>query len=212
MKNFPFFEFSTALRSLKVSAYVAYMKPWLRKRLALLMVVAACPVSIYAQDAEQTPQSTDVRRDLAALREAVIQQTRQIDALTAEVARLNRIISGPRSTTRAVPTSTLPAPRALPSTTETPEAGVTNPQESPVAEAASGPEHEIQKGESLSSIAKKYGTSVDVLARLNHITDPRKIFAGQRLKLPPAAVASPAASPAVPVAPAAASPAPSGTP
>lgn len=206
MKIFHCFPFSTALRFLMVSAYVACMKPWLRKRLAFLTILTAFPVSVYAQDAAQTAQDSDVRRDLAALREAVIQQTRQIDALTAEVARLNRVISGSKSTASAPPAA-LPAPRALPSAVQTQEAGVTNPQESPVAEISSGPEHEIQKGESLSSIAKKYGTSVDVLTKLNHISDPRKIFAGQKLKLPPATSASPAAA-----SPAAATPPSSATP
>ncbi|HEY5753210.1 MAG TPA: LysM peptidoglycan-binding domain-containing protein [Chthoniobacterales bacterium] len=207
MKIFLFLRSSTALRFLPVSAYVACMKPWLPKRLAFLVILAACPVSIYAQDAAQTPPNSDVRRDLAALREAVIQQTRQIDALTAEVARLNRIVSGSKSTASSAPTATLPAPKALPATAQAQEAGVTNPQESPVAETPTGPEHEIQKGESLSSIAKKYGTTVDVLAKLNHISDPRKILAGQKLKLPPTAVATPAAA-----SPAAVSPLPSATP
>lgn len=190
-----------------LSAYVACMKSWHLQRLVFLVVVAVCPVLVCAQDDDKAAQNSDVRRDLAALREAVIQQTRQIDALTAEVARLNRVIAGSKSTASSAPTATLPAPKALSASTPVQEVGVSDPQESPVAEAASGPEHEVQKGESLSSIAKKYGTTIDALAKLNHITDPRKLLAGQKLKLPPAAVATPAAA-----SPAAVSPAPSAAP
>jgi LysM repeat protein len=42
----------------------------------------------------------------------------------------------------------------------------------------------IKKGDSLSVIAKKYGVSLAGLMALNQITDPDKIFEGQRLKLP----------------------------
>ncbi len=43
--------------------------------------------------------------------------------------------------------------------------------------------HTVQKGESLFSIAKKYGTSPDQLMALNGIRDPRKVKVGQKLKI-----------------------------
>ncbi len=42
----------------------------------------------------------------------------------------------------------------------------------------------VQRGDSLSGIAKKFGVSAAVLAGFNNITDPDKIQAGQKLKLP----------------------------
>lgn len=42
----------------------------------------------------------------------------------------------------------------------------------------------IKYGDTLTSIAKKFGTSVDELVKLNHISDPNKINAGSSLKIP----------------------------
>ncbi|MFB3785389.1 MAG: LysM peptidoglycan-binding domain-containing protein [bacterium] len=48
----------------------------------------------------------------------------------------------------------------------------------------SGNTHTIQKGETLSTIATKYGVRVQDLQTLNGIQDPSKIRLGQRLKIP----------------------------
>lgn len=42
----------------------------------------------------------------------------------------------------------------------------------------------IRKGDTLSSIAARYGTTAARLSRLNNITDPRKLQIGQKIKLP----------------------------
>ena len=42
----------------------------------------------------------------------------------------------------------------------------------------------IQPGDTLSGIAQRYGTTVSVLAQLNGISDPDKIYAGNTLKVP----------------------------
>jgi murein DD-endopeptidase MepM/ murein hydrolase activator NlpD len=44
--------------------------------------------------------------------------------------------------------------------------------------------HIIQSGETLTTIAELYGTTVEVLQQLNNISDPTLIFAGQELILP----------------------------
>ena len=44
----------------------------------------------------------------------------------------------------------------------------------------------IQRGDTLSALAKKYNTTVGELARLNNIKDPNKIYAGRTLTLPDA--------------------------
>jgi GH25 family lysozyme M1 (1,4-beta-N-acetylmuramidase) len=41
--------------------------------------------------------------------------------------------------------------------------------------------HKVQSGDNLSSIAHKYGVSVDSIVVLNHIADPNKIYVGQKL-------------------------------
>lgn len=44
--------------------------------------------------------------------------------------------------------------------------------------------YKIVAGDNLSSIAKKYGTTVDALVSLNKIADANKIYAGQIIKIP----------------------------
>lgn len=44
--------------------------------------------------------------------------------------------------------------------------------------------HVIQKGETLYSIAQRYGTTVEKLRRVNRISDPAKIKTGQRILVP----------------------------
>ncbi len=51
------------------------------------------------------------------------------------------------------------------------------------APAAAGT-YTVRRGETLSGIASRHGTSVRVLARANHLSDPNLIVAGQRLRIP----------------------------
>jgi len=44
--------------------------------------------------------------------------------------------------------------------------------------------HVVQRGETLSSIARHYGTCVQKIAAANHLTNPNYIWAGQRLAIP----------------------------
>lgn len=44
--------------------------------------------------------------------------------------------------------------------------------------------HFVRPGETLSSIAKRFGTTVDALVKENHITNPNHIKVGQRLEVP----------------------------
>ena len=44
--------------------------------------------------------------------------------------------------------------------------------------------HVVQRGETLYSIAREYGVSMWNIARANGITNPSKIYAGQRLVIP----------------------------
>jgi murein DD-endopeptidase MepM/ murein hydrolase activator NlpD len=46
-------------------------------------------------------------------------------------------------------------------------------------------EHVIQKGETIYSIARFYGVAVQDILDLNGITDPGKVQAGRRIKIPP---------------------------
>jgi len=56
--------------------------------------------------------------------------------------------------------------------------------------------HVVQRGQTLSSIAARYGTSVAALARVNRINDPNLIVEGTKLRVPRGAGGSPAHAPA----------------
>jgi LysM repeat protein len=42
----------------------------------------------------------------------------------------------------------------------------------------------VQRGDTLSAIAKHYGVSVDAIAQANHLSDTNKIAVGQVLEIP----------------------------
>lgn len=52
---------------------------------------------------------------------------------------------------------------------------------------AAEPVHVVRPGETLYRIARRYGVTVDELARYNQIADPTQIEAGQRIRIPPGA-------------------------
>ncbi len=51
--------------------------------------------------------------------------------------------------------------------------------------------HVVQRGENLFRIAMRYGVTVEAIAQANGITDPRRIYVGQRLIIPGADTSSP---------------------
>ena len=62
-----------------------------------------------------------------------------------------------------------------------------------LAEAASPSVHVVRRGETLYSIARRYGTTVEALMQANGLSDPTRIYAGQRLIVPVPGAAQPAA-------------------
>ena len=80
---------------------------------------------------------------------------------------------------------------ALPTATSAP-AGATPepPQATAPPSSGSGAAgdiwHTVQRGESLSSIARRYGTTWQAIAQANNLSNPNQIYAGQRLKMPTA--------------------------
>ena len=74
------------------------------------------------------------------------------------------------------------------------------------AQQASSPAgtYTVAPGDTLAKIAKKFGTKADTLAKLNSISDPKKLKIGQKLQVPGEASAKAEAPAAAPSAPAAA--------
>lgn len=138
--------------------------------LAAIALVALPSLPARAQDG--------VAEELKALRQLIERQTKQLEALTGQVARLTaRVEGGPDV---AVASS---APNGGVAPGEPGEYSV--PVARPVAPAANT--HIVVKGDSLEKIAKTHGTTITELQKLNRITDPKKLQIGQQLLLPPTA-------------------------
>lgn len=52
------------------------------------------------------------------------------------------------------------------------------------ASSGSGRVYTVKRGDTLSGIAAKYGTTYQKIAKLNGISDPNKIYAGQKIRIP----------------------------
>ena len=85
-------------------------------------------------------------------------------------------------TTTAAPSDYLPATTTTPNvaTTVAATATTTAPPATTTVAVTDVPESvTVEKGDSLSKIAKRYGTTVDALVRINELCDANQIFVGQ---------------------------------
>ena len=130
-----------------------------------------------AQEAETPPASEN--NDMHAIRQSLQQQSRQIEALTQQVAKLSQLIEGARGD-NATPAAQPVAPESNVTTVPAAEPPKAEPVESGSAT------HVVAKGETLTSIAKHYKITVGSLLKMNKITDDRKLQIGQALVIPPA--------------------------
>jgi LysM repeat protein len=86
----------------------------------------------------------------------------------------------PQTVAAALPTRTpTPVPTAAPSAAASP---VLSPAPSPTQAVRT---YKVKRGDTLSGIAARFGTTVRVLSDLNDIKNPSRIAIGARLKLPP---------------------------
>ncbi len=72
------------------------------------------------------------------------------------------------------PSSSEPKPTEPPTDAEPPPSGSTG----------GTTWHTVKRGETLSSIARKYGTSWQAIAQANSLQNPNQIYVGQKLKIP----------------------------
>lgn len=89
--------------------------------------------------------------------------------------------------TEVQPTATEATPAVEPTAEATTEATATPPPTSPPTSGGQQGQyvtHTVQRGETLSSIARKYGTTWQAIAQANNIANPSQIYAGQSLKVP----------------------------
>ena len=115
-------------------------------------------------------QDTTAENDMGVLQQANEDLSRRFDALEKKLeGRLNQI---------SMALGKLEKQRSAPSP-QTPPA--TPKKKAPVK--AKARQHTVQKGETLYSISRKYGMSVNALRKLNGIGSDAKIYPGQKLKV-----------------------------
>jgi LysM repeat protein len=151
---------------------------------ALALLVCCAPGALLAQgDSGSNAPAGD---ELKILRQMLEQQSKQIDVLAQEIARLNLLLESKTPTAAGLASSPAEAPAAAPAEPSAPAALPADTAETPKALPA-GPVHIVAKGETLTAIAKRYKVTVPDLLKVNKIADVRKLQIGQTLALPPGA-------------------------
>ena len=146
-------------------------------RIALPLVLTLfvlVPPAIAASPTVPPPQTLHIVRAGETLW-TIAQSHRLPPDLLAQVNRLpdpNRLQIGDRVAIPAAPSAAATAEKRAP--TATPDGAV----------------HLVVPGETLWNIARRHGTAVETLVRLNGLSDPDPLRPGQRVRLPAAAAAS----------------------
>jgi LysM repeat protein len=90
---------------------------------------------------------------------------------------------------RLLPTASVPFSTRTPTATPSPPGEPTlAPTSTPTSTPTITPTpilHKVKKGETLSGIALKYGTTVEAIMKANNISDPKSVRYGQTLIIPP---------------------------
>jgi LysM repeat protein len=95
------------------------------------------------------------------------------------------------ATLAAIPTAELltPAPTGTTRPTNVPATATPTPTPTEQNIAAQGNEYVVQPGDTLSTIAVKFGTSIAGIQLANNLSDARVLQAGQRIKIPASKIA-----------------------
>ena len=162
------------------------------------------PLAVFAEDAQSL-------QEIRELKQMMEQQMKRIDELTVEVGRLHQAVEAHQAAIAPGP-----APKREVGTTP-PFSGYTDtlrptvakaervkPESAPVVreepkiEAASGVKHLVEKGETLTAIAKRYNVTLPDLLKANKGVNDRKMQIGQTLNIPITAAPEPAKAPETP--------------
>ncbi len=172
---------------------------WTMRSSALHPLMLALLVqTAFAGDIAPTP-SPELEQ-IQLLRLQIEAQSKQINHLSQQVAKLSQFLETakrPQSAAQPAPAEPNPASETTGAPASAPAAGQAQetprePQkEAPKIESTdpATPRHVVEKGETLTAIAKRYNISVAELQKLNKIENDRKLQIGQSLQLPTPAAA-----------------------
>jgi LysM repeat protein len=163
------------------------MKPTLVKMAALFLVavlvvagLTGCDRSARERESEPTePAATaqatqpGIGSETAAPGETVVSAVTPPSEGTGTVVAVTQAPAGETSEPEGQATA-VPTEEAQPS----PESGGVTEQQGGVIW------HTVQQGETLASIARRYGTSWQAISQANSLVNPNQIYVGQKLKIP----------------------------
>ena len=169
----------------KLTIPAAAAKPELAT--AVASVTGPAPAGAATATVEGTAyvvKSGDSLWKIAHAQKVSVSAIKQANKLSSDSLKVGQKLTIPAATTATVSASaTMPA--------------VTTPSTGALASTvADSTTHVVDIGETPAVIAKKYNVKVDDLLKVNKISDPRKLQAGQKLTIPTVATAAPVAAPA----------------
>ena len=145
---------------------------------SVFATLVGCSVSAQTLASPSNKSSDAVQ--LEALAKKIDEQSAKIDILSQQILKLQQQFANPR-------------PGVMIGEPTPPPGATTAPVETP--QPANGNTHVVQRGETLTSIAKMYNVSVGELQKHNHIENDRKLQIGQTLLIPASPTPAPASSP-----------------
>ena len=163
-------------------------------------ITAAVAGALFLSPLAALAEDTQTLQEIRELKQLMEQQMKRIDELTVEVGRLHQSVEARKAAIAPGPapkrevgttppfsgyTDALkPAPlKAEPAKPEAPVA-----KEEPKIEASTGVKHLVEKGETLTAIAKRYNVTLPDLLKANKGVNDRKMQIGQTLNIPITAV------------------------
>ena len=158
---------------------------------AIVGALLFAPIAALADDAQAL-------QEIRELKQLMEQQMKRIDELTVEVGRLHQAVEANKAALSPGPEPKhevgTPPPfsgftklNPTPTKSEAPKAERAKPE--PVAEevkieTAAGVKHLVEKGETLTGIAKRYNVTLPDLQKVNKGVNDRKLQIGQTLTIP----------------------------
>lgn len=151
--------------------------------LILLLGLAGCSRSAQVRDTEATEGTATEAAEVVSSSGAAAPAPGEtvVSAVTTAPGDTTPAAGGQPVTTATAQFPGAEEPTATAEPTETPSSGTSPAAPSTTSETIV---HTVKRGESLSVIAERYGTTWQAIAEANDLSDPRTIVAGQRLKIP----------------------------
>jgi LysM repeat protein len=167
----------------------------IKSPLFLALGLAAAPLALHAAPASTQEQEYEQVRKIALrdpkVRAAYADADRKLEAKILQIdpalePYLRQRAAGttaPQTPTKSTPTpAPTPKPKAAP--TPAPKPAATPTPKLVAAKPKPARTHVVMKGDTLNSIAAKYGVTAATLKSANKITDERKLAIGQVLTIP----------------------------